>query len=217
MTEDLKKLVEASRIKFSKAVREYRQHFGNYIDVAPKLPQVLLNRCKVFADRATLIDSYLINKNLVWAEVGVDKGDFSRKILDRCRPSMLHLIDIDTSRINMENFGCEIESGSVLIHEGDSSKVLSSFSEDYFDVVYIDGDHYYEGVVRDIEAAHKKVKANGLLIFNDYACWSPGFMYKCGVARAVNEYILETKCEVVALALQASGYYDLAVRVNKVI
>jgi hypothetical protein len=40
-------------------------------------------------------------------------------------------------------------------------------------------------------------------------------MYKCGVAKAVNEYIVKTESLVVALALQGSGYYDIAFKVNK--
>lgn len=38
--------------------------------------------------------------------------------------------------------------------------------------IYIDADHSYEGVKKDISVACRKVKHDGILIFNDYIYWS---------------------------------------------
>lgn len=55
----------------------------------------------------------------------------------------------------------------------------------FFDFVFIDGDHSYEGCKRDIEAWYQRVKAGGLLCGHDYAHHEfPGF----GVTEAVDEF-----------------------------
>ena len=215
MPEELDKVVESARLKFSKAVREYRAAHGSYIDYAQPIPQQLLDECKVFTDRLTMLSSGVLPSSLIWAEVGVDKAEFSAEIIKRCSPSKLYLIDIDTNRIDPDNIESPLAAGMIEIHEGDSSTIMQSFPDDYFDVIYIDGDHYYEGVKKDVVAAYSKIKQGGHIVFNDYASWSPGFMYKCGVAKAANELIVETHSDVVAIALQGSGYHDLAIRVNK--
>ena len=36
------------------------------------------------------------------------------------------------------------------------------------DILFIDGDHTYDGVKNDFERYHKYVKTNGYIIFDDY-------------------------------------------------
>jgi hypothetical protein len=206
--------VEAARARFSRALRQYRAQYGQYIDIAPPLPQSKVAGCRVFGDRHEMLSSPLFSPGQVWAEIGVDQGLFSKEILTRVKPAKLHLIDLQLSRLNSSNVVAGIAANVVQLHEADSAQQLTTFPDGYFDVVYIDGDHYYEGVKRDIAAAHPKLKPHALLVFNDYASWSPGYMYKCGVAKAVNEFINAHNCQVVAFALQGSGYHDIAVRIG---
>lgn len=208
----LEKNVEALRLKFSRAIKEYRKSHGHYIDMAPQLDQEVLDNCKVFSSRLEMLASDIFYKNGIWAEIGVDQAVFSKSIFEILSPKKLHLIDIDISRIVRSNIDGPLRSGTVEIHSGDSSLVMTGFADGYFDSVYIDGDHYYEGVKRDILASASKLKPGGFLIFNDYTAWSPGSMSKCGVAKAVNEFINKKNWKVYALALQGSGYYDLAIK-----
>ena len=65
--------------------------------------------------------------------------------------------NIDAEAIGCANvgFGPEITSGRVAVHLGDSGTVIESMPDRYFDWMYIDGDHSYEGVKRDLGAASK--------------------------------------------------------------
>ena len=63
--------------------------------------------------------------------------------------------------------------------EGLSSEVVTHFKNNSLDMVWIDGDHSYEGVLKDIVNYHPKLKKNGLLGGDDY---HPSW----GVPRAVN-------------------------------
>lgn len=58
------------------------------------------------------------------------------------------------------------------------------FPDEFFDVVYIDADHSYEGASRDIKLWYPKVKIGGLFAGHDYPGWDT-------VVRAVDEFVKE--------------------------
>ncbi len=60
-----------------------------------------------------------------------------------------------------------------------SKKASSEFPEEFFDFVYIDGDHAYESVNQDISLWTSKIKKTGILAGHDYD-WP-------GVKQAVDE------------------------------
>jgi hypothetical protein len=49
----------------------------------------------------------------------------------------------------------------------DSVEASSHFQDRFFDVVFIDGDHVYEGISRDLDAWTPKVKSGGILCGHD--------------------------------------------------
>ena len=82
----------------------------------------------------------------------------------------------------------------------------------YFDWIYIDGNHSYEGVKRDIIAAKYKLKLSGLLAFNDYTFWSHRELMCYGVMQAVNEFCLNESWEIVYFALNSEAVNDVVLR-----
>ena len=154
----------------------------------------------------------------VGAEIGVWMGDFSALILRVIRPRVLHLIDpwkyesgaaYEPSfyggragcQANMDaihdlvrkRFSRQIAAGGVSMHRSSSAEAAATFPDAYFDWVYIDGNHQYEFVKRDLESFHPKVKPGGLIAGDDYG--NRGW-WEDGVTRAVNEFILGGLCEV---------------------
>jgi predicted O-methyltransferase YrrM len=178
---------------------------------APDLPADRVRGARLFESRHALLAE--APRRAVCAEVGVQQGLFSGHLLRTTDPARLHLIDIDLSQLRRVETGLEdaIASDIVVLHEGDSATVLSSFPDATFDWLYIDGDHSLRGVRRDIEAAVPKLKADCLLYFNDYTKFSPLEDAEYGVMEAVNELILrDDDFRVVALALHGLGYFDIA-------
>lgn len=57
---------------------------------------------------------------------------------------------------------------NISIRKGFSADVLASFPDDYFDWLYIDGNHLYEFVRKDIEISFKKVRPGGIIAGDDY-------------------------------------------------
>jgi Methyltransferase domain len=185
--------------------------------VSPILQNCHVKNCRLVESRVKMLE--YLPKNSVVAEVGTQYGRFAEKILAIAQPQKLHLIDgnfdLFKAEINQKPLlQAGIENGTVELHEGDSSTTLASFSEEYFDWMYIDADHAYEGVCKDIDRGHSKVKPDGLMVFNDYTNWSVCEIMPYGVAKAVNEFCIAKNWEIVFLALQSFGYHDIAIKRN---
>jgi predicted O-methyltransferase YrrM len=75
----------------------------------------------------------------------------------------------------------------VEIHRDASAACSSRFPDNYFDWIYIDGNHLYEFVKQDLESYFPKIKSGGIVAGDDYGRsnrWD-----KDGVKRAVDEAI----------------------------
>jgi hypothetical protein len=154
---------------------------------------------EIFENRNDLLN--IMDKNLVVCEIGVFKGDFSKIMLDILSPKELHLIDIfdgtmcsgdkdgndvvwtdlNKEYLNVKNMF--LDNKNVYIHKGFSYDILNGFDDNYFDMIYIDGDHSYDGVKSDLNLSFLKIKNGGLICGHDYI--SSKFE---GVVRAVNEF-----------------------------
>jgi hypothetical protein len=163
---------------------------------------------KIVPSREMLLEMF--PKGGVVGEVGTQHGYFARKIFDVVRPRELHLFDLSFEQF--ESAGLFTGSESVVKHEGDSSCSLARVADGYFDWLYIDADHTYQGVSRDIRQAVKKIKSSGFLAFNDFTYWSPLESCSYGVAHAVCELCLHQDWEVVFFALEPWMYCDIVVR-----
>ena len=74
---------------------------------------------------------------------------------------------------------------NVYIHKGFSNDILKNIPDSYFDFMYIDADHTYEAVKKDLELCKIKTKPGGIIAGHDYN--KEKF---CGVVDAVNEFCL---------------------------
>jgi hypothetical protein len=173
---------------------------------SPEIPQHLLDSCKLLSNRYVLL-SHLPKHGRV-AEIGTLKGDYAREILQVCDPTELHLIDIDFRSLAKDVSSNEVVS----LHQGFSHKALESFPDDYFDWIYIDGDHTYEGVKRDISVAMKKVKSGGYLVFNDFARIARAGLGTFGVHRAVCEFAAEKNWAFAYFCFNADALYDVVIQ-----
>lgn len=56
-----------------------------------------------------------------------------------------------------------------VIKQNTSSNILPELENNFFDIIYIDGNHEPEYVLEDAVLCFRKLKVNGYLIFDDYA------------------------------------------------
>jgi predicted O-methyltransferase YrrM len=185
-----------------------RAEFTNW-DVWGEETDPLWTSClPVLVQEAMKIDGWMSRKELEWLygqavskdtiiEVGSWKGR-SSKVLSACNK---RLICIDTwtcphpqykgegkeaKEEFSKNLRDEIADGKVEVLEGKSAnalKHLRMFRGVSPDMIFIDGDHTYEGAKADIEQALKILPKGSLLCGHDYARTDPG------VVQAVDELV----------------------------
>jgi hypothetical protein len=200
----------ARKLVLSPALEDYTTEQRREMWPGAKLlsPKHVRN-CRMLEIRDVILD--YMPQNGVCAELGIFRCQFSEKILQITHPSKLHLIDISPVAIKVANqkFAREIQSGLVQVHQGDSASTLLTMPENYFDLVYVDGDHSYHGAKRDLEAARLRLKPNGFIAVNDYIFFSPSDFVKYGVVEAVNEFCVEHDFQLAFFALHDRMYTDV--------
>ena len=188
---------------------------------------------KLFANREVMLS--IIPKYSVCVEVGVAYGSFTATMLSTLKPSLFYAIDCFGFAAGKEPWGNTLLKDSGLTHEewyrrrfveqmsSDTLRVIKGMSwdaceslkDDVLDYAYLDADHAYISVVRDLKVLYRKVKHNGLITFNDYTLWDFGAEVQYGVVQVVNRFLAVSKSKIVSFALQASGYHDITVQIDK--
>ena len=173
---------------------------------------------KVVIDREILLK--LIPKNGIIAELGVDQGDFSNKILSNTHPEKLYLIDTWASKRYNKNkmnhvrrrFQKEIDTGRVIIVRGKSETELKKFEDGYFDWVYIDTAHSYQQTVKELELCRLKVKDGGIIAGHDYCRGNIKKALAYGVVQAVNQFCVKNNWEFILLTHETNRALSFAIK-----
>jgi hypothetical protein len=140
---------------------------------------------RIFETRNDLLDK--LPKNLKVAELGVFRGDFADELFNRMSPKELYLVDIWSGEFgsgdkdgnnhmiikNMEEVFYDLKNhykyfDNVHLFRKTTIDFLNSISDNYFDMIYVDADHCYESVTKDLELSFKKLKNSGILCGHDY-------------------------------------------------
>lgn len=167
------------------------------------------------AKREELIKCLPFNNTV--CEIGVDQGYFSDVILKNSNPNKLHLIDPwchipaddyirDTVNVNdyeqdvkyrnvLNRFSNNIRNGQVIVHRDFSYNVMKSFNDKYFDWIYVDADHSYNGCKSDLYNYERTVKDDGFICGHDYDLTAFGG----GVVKSVNEFCADRNWELIFL------------------
>ena len=174
-------------------MRESHQHFC-------KQPVLIDNR-KEFHTVLNIPEKSTI------AEIGVFKGEYAEYLLETFNPYKLILIDPwknemicsgdqDGNNVNYYN-GSDLYNHVLdKFKKNENVIILRKTSDNAFietrtlDMVYIDGDHSYEGVRCDLELAAQWVKKGGWICGHDY-CMNANKTqnnYDFGVKKAVDEF-----------------------------
>jgi hypothetical protein len=167
---------------------------------------------KLFSvDRIDLIKKNLKKKNPVSLEIGVHRGDFSKKLFSNLIPQKFVLVDpwrVFEEIIykkswygNTEKFGQkkqdqyfeeikshfknEILNNIVEIHRTTSDEFFIN-NKYKFDLIYIDGNHLYDFVKRDISNSLNLINNEGIIVLDDYKMkgW-----WNDGVTKAIDHFI----------------------------
>jgi len=145
----------------------------------------------------------LLPKKSIAAEVGVAEGNFSFDLLeagvgvlysiDNWRhipgvtgdgnfPQDFHDKNYETAKERLSKYGYRS-----LIFKGLSVDMAAQIPDNSLELVYLDGAHYYSGVLADLKAYYPKLKPGGIMAGHDYL--NPDY----GVKQAVEAFIFEER------------------------
>lgn len=85
---------------------------------------------------------------------------------------------------NLNNSGVKEK---IIVNRGYSNVEILKFQDNFFDIIYIDGNHEPEYVLEDAVLSFRKLKINGIMIFDDYGWGGPDLTQK-GIDGFLNGY-----------------------------
>jgi len=140
------------------------------------------------------------------AEIGVAEGNFSRDLL---ASGVKQLVMVDawqhipnvTGDGNFDQHWHDRnydKAREAVAPFGDRAHIIKSFSveaarlfqNDFFDFVYLDAAHYYDGVYADLVAWYPKIRSGGIFAGHDYL--NPDYQVK----EAVRDFIADKNMDV---------------------
>lgn len=162
---------------------------------------------------ASLIDSYnlaLLAQSYARhciIEVGTSFGESSLTLaLNSPSECIVHTLDIqpDNPTIGIKWRGLDIQS-RIKLHFSSLKDVEKLFSPQSIDMIFVDGDHSYEGVLSDTLIAQKLVRKGGIICWHDYC-----FRCRDGVVKALDYIQSNTE-----LSPKKIAHSNLTVAINR--
>ena len=151
------------------------------------------------------------NTKISGVEIGVFEGEYSKELLKELNIEKLYLIDAYEVNENYPDKTMkELENNpeEILIQAKEIAKIrVSKFPVEFIykksedavndipivNFVYIDGNHKYEFVKKDIEMYFEKIKRGGVILGHDF--YLPELKL-AGVSKAVLEFALKNNSEL---------------------
>lgn len=135
---------------------------------------------------AVAVDSWIDD-----GTVSRNDGKFSREVLDKQYEDFV-------KSINDKPF--------VKIYREYTFDAVRHFPDNFFDLVYIDADHSYQGCLRDIEDWYPKVKKGRFLLGDDYRRYEWKHTdIKFGVIEAVNDFVKKNNLQLLEMRKHGWG------------
>ena len=150
--------------------------------------------------------------------MGVHRSSFSRELYNKFNPQKMFLVDpwkIMDDEIYKDSFYGNSDNNNQVIQDQYYIEVIKNFENEIkdkrveifrgtsdnfflrnkikFDLIYIDGNHLYEYVKRDISNSLKYLNINGIIVLDDYLVkgW-----WQDGVTKAVNDFKNNNKIKI---------------------
>jgi len=152
-----------------------------------------------------LIKKYKFEKVL---EIGSFRGDLTYFLAKNIKNIQLNVIEpydkyvdqkMDIEKNTMQKYkndictflSSEINEKKIIFHFDKSQNIFEKFNENYFDFIFIDGDHSYQGCFNDLNNYYSKCRSGGIIAIHDYDRKS-----MIEVKEAVDKFCLEKKLKL---------------------
>lgn len=156
------------------------------LELDPKAIEKLFQEQDRYSLWINLINEISKNRKIRVAEIGVWKGEFAQKVLEKC-PNIERYYLVDPWRhlddwkkpLNVSDDlferafqttlnSLEFAKDRIAVLRGTTLEVIDQIEDGELDLVYIDGDHTAKGIVIDLLKLSGKVKTGGVIGGDDY-------------------------------------------------
>jgi lipopolysaccharide biosynthesis glycosyltransferase len=154
-------------------------------------------------------------------EIGVFKGEFLHYLEKNCNWGSIDAVDLfegttcsgdadgnnlvyyDVGKSYLELLEKYKEMPNIKIYKSNSIHFLQNQDDNTYDIIYIDGDHSYNGVKQDLMNAFRKIKKGGYIMGHDYEMnmKKAKNKYDFGVKQAVDEFCITYNQTIISKAL----------------
>jgi len=166
-----------------------------------------MKKVKLRSDLPPFLEANHLNKRI--CEVGVRFG-YNLQTLLAANPELLVGVDhyAKTDNLSQQDTGMNqgqlnelyrdvftrfLSEPAVRIYRGTSAYAAGAFPLYYFDFIYLDADHSYEGARNDLRAWWGRVRQGGILAGHDFVETSSKAGTSFGVIKAVREFMEEKR------------------------
>ena len=190
----------------------------------------------LFETRNEMLKYYcnkLFNPKLL--EIGVFRGAFLDYLVNNCKIGSIDAVDLfegittsgDVDGNNVLHYDVGLsylelldkykDMPNIKIHKSNSITFLQNQDDNIYDIIYIDGDHSYEGVKKDLLNAYKKIKNGGYIMGHDYEMnmKKAKNVYKFGVKQAVDEFCINYNQNIISKAYDGCVSYCILIHKNE--
>jgi len=188
---------------------------------------------EIFDNRKDMIKHYCDKmEELHILEIGVFQGDFLEYIEQNIKYDTIEGVDLfygevgsgDENGNNM--IKCDMSTQFILLnskyednknvnlYKSHSNTYLAQQPNDKYNVIYIDADHSYDAVKRDIELAYEKIKNGGYIMGHDYELNKDKCFHnwQFGTKRAVDEFCEKYNQSIIAKGMDGCVSFCIQVR-----
>lgn len=143
-----------------------------------EIPMLIREMSRVWKGSIVEIGTYL--GGTAWLGAQIARGSFSKyHCIDTWKGASDLAVGEDHYRGFLENMADAGLSDAVQVHRKPSVDAAKDFEDESVDLVFIDGDHTFNGCLSDIDAWWPKLKLGGVMLGHDYCA------DKYGVVQAV--------------------------------
>jgi len=157
MGEEKKRLNDRDYIKELKKVKQY-----NYPAWSEPLPRIV-NGVEAWMTQKEADKLKELSKNKSYCEIGTWKGYSAWEV----SKVATHVITMDI-KTNDKLIEFISKFPNIDFYHGDCHDLQNHFKDRSFDVILIDGYHYFENVKKDFEDYFPKLKMGGIICLHDY-------------------------------------------------
>ena len=147
--------------------------------------------------RANFVDLINEKKYRIGAEIGVRSGAYSKYLIENSNLTILFSIDpweknpeLRDGAKAMYATACEnLKNSRCKMLKNYNEKIIDEFKDGSFDFVYIDAQHDYDSVKKDIANWYPKLISGGIMAGHDFL--NPDYGVQAAVYEFCNEHGIE--------------------------